>query len=89
MNTQPEALQLADWTDWFCRNVNDPKDFRWVHMSKQSAELRRLHALNAQLMEALQALTHSLDYEDLLHDDQRSAFKHALAAIDNATGGSV
>lgn len=46
-----------------------------------AAELRRLHALNTKLLEALQALTHSLDYEDLLHDDQRKAFKHARAII--------
>ena len=46
-----------------------------------AAELRRLHALNTQLLEVLQSLTHSLDYEDLLHDDQRKAFKHARAII--------
>lgn len=34
-----------------------------------------------ELLQALQALTHSLDYEDLLHDDQRKAFKHARAII--------
>lgn len=34
-----------------------------------------------ELLEALQALTHSLDYEDLLHDDQRKAFNHARAII--------
>ena len=37
------------------------------------------------LLEALKALTHSLDVEDLLHDDQRSSFAAAIAAIAKAT----
>lgn len=45
---QPKALRLAEWAEWFCRNVNDPKDFRWVHMAKSAAELRRLSAIEAQ-----------------------------------------
>lgn len=39
-----KAIELADWADWFCRNVKDPEDFRWKHMAESSAELRRLQA---------------------------------------------
>lgn len=38
------------------------------------------------LLEALKALTHSLDEHDLLHDDQREAFAASLKAIARATG---
>ena len=48
----------------------------------------RLIAAAPELLKALQALTHSLDYADLLHDDQRKAFKHARDAIAKA-GGAV
>ena len=46
----------------------------------------RLIAAAPDLLEALKALTHSLDVEDLLHDDQRSSFAAAIAAIAKATG---
>ena len=39
----PEVIRLCDWTNWFLSNVNDPKDYRWVHMRKQADELLRLH----------------------------------------------
>ena len=38
------------------------------------------------MLEALQALTHALDEADLVHDDQRKAFKDATALIARATG---
>ena len=41
------------------------------------------------LLEALKALTHSLDVEDLVHDDQRSSFAAAIAAIAKATGKDI
>lgn len=47
-----------------------------------AAELRRLHEINQELQQALKALQHSLDYEDLLHDDQRSAYRKALELIE-------
>ena len=46
----------------------------------------RLIAAAPDLLDALKALTHSLDVEDLLHDDQRSSFAAACAAIAKATG---
>ena len=45
----------------------------------------RLIAAAPDLLDALKALTHSLDVEDLVHDDQRSSFAAAIAAIAKAT----
>lgn len=38
------AIKLAEWAEWFCRNVKDPEDFRWKHMAESAAELRLLQA---------------------------------------------
>lgn len=45
MNTQPEALRLADWLDADACDLQTPRE--------AAAELRRLHALNADLLHAL------------------------------------
>ena len=44
---QPEALDLADWLDGVSEGVSG---------RKAAAELRRVHALNAELLEALKKL---------------------------------
>ena len=48
MTTQPEALRLAD--------ALDVGEISYTGMCKAAAELRRLHAVNAELLEALRAL---------------------------------
>lgn len=53
---QPEALRLAEWSNWFCSNVKDPSDFRWQHMAESAAELRRLHEANQKMMALCQQL---------------------------------
>ena len=45
MSTQPEALRLADSLEAYEKNP--------VHLMKAAAELRRLHEVNAELVEAL------------------------------------
>ncbi len=45
MSTQPEALRLADWLDADACDLQTPR--------LAAAELRRLHAVNADLLEAL------------------------------------
>jgi hypothetical protein len=45
VSEQPEALRLADW---LCRIYSDLQTPR-----RAAAELRRLHAVNAELLEAL------------------------------------
>lgn len=49
-------------------------------------ELKRLESVNNELLDALKALNHSLDWEDMIHDDQKLAFSGALSAIAKATG---
>jgi len=58
MTTQPEALRLADFLD----DQYDPSH----NLEEAAAELRRLHALNGELLGALR-LT-SIDCEYLHHD---------------------
>lgn len=82
---QPEALRLAELSENLAED--GPLLHCWPYPSlaklyaDDAAKLRQQHALIEQMREALQALTHSLDAEYLLHDDQRSAFKAACVAI--------
>ena len=69
MNKQPEALRLADALDGAC---NGPLDFK----HKAAAELRRLHEVNAELVEAVKAA---------LSDDQ-PYIERCKAALVKATG---
>ena len=53
MNTQPEALRLADY-------MHDHFDlFVTSNEFKTAAELRRLHSVNAELMEAYRKMRNS------------------------------
>ena len=62
-------------------------DYTWIDCGTEANA--RLIAAAPDLLDALKALTHSLDVEDLVHDDQRSSFAAAIAAIDKATGGAA
>lgn len=78
---QPEALRLADWLDDFPR--------RWNGLNEAAAELRRLHEVNAELLEALNYFM--LSVENSSHLDARigfisGAFDKANAALTKATG---
>ncbi len=57
MTDKAKAIELADWADWFCRNVKDPEDFRWKHLANSAQELRRLQALNQELLASLSRLS--------------------------------
>jgi hypothetical protein len=46
MSEKPEALRLADWCD----------TFNTVQHDKAAAELRRLHAVNAELLDAMRLI---------------------------------
>ncbi len=52
MSEQPEALRLADWLDADACDLQTPR--------LAAAELRRLHAVNAELLEALKNTTVNL-----------------------------
>jgi hypothetical protein len=57
MSEQATALRLADWLD-----VRACGGDNWnAKMNAAAAELRRLHALNGELLEALKAVTAAPD----------------------------
>jgi hypothetical protein len=79
MSEQPTALRLADWCD----------TFNTVQHDKAAAELRRLHTLNGELLEALKRLHDATwlvsrgHYNEELHD---IAVSKARAVIAKAEG---
>lgn len=64
MPDKHKAIELADWADWFCRNVNDPQDFRWKHLADMATELRRLHAENQVLRHLCERACLALQEDD-------------------------
>ena len=76
---QSKALDLIEWSQWFLANVREKRDFRWQHMQECQDELRRLHALNQELLEALEfcASTSYITY----------ANEAAQEALEKAKGG--
>jgi hypothetical protein len=90
MNKQPEALRLADVLDHVELRPSDYKD-----VDKAAAELRRLHALNGELLEALRvfvscSVTVSTEIDERGHRWTEAYLDQALpiarAAIAKATG---
>jgi tryptophan synthase beta subunit len=71
VSTQPEALSLADYLD-----------LPHVGQHRSAAELRRLHAVNAELLEALRLIAET-EWVDAALDPQR-AVRVARAAIAKA-----
>jgi hypothetical protein len=87
VSEQPEALRLADVLSSLAVGAEP----RWVILEKSAAELRRQHAVNAELLEALKVvawtlnLVHPYGVPDVLHEG--SAFrKNIIAAISKAEG---
>ncbi len=83
MSELPVALRLADWLDADACDLQTPR--------LAAAELRRLHAVNAELLERLKVvawtlnLVHPYGVPDVLHEG--SAFrKSIIAAIAKAEG---
>jgi hypothetical protein len=54
MSEQPEALRLAD--------ALDVGEISYTGMCQAAAELRRLHAVNAELLEALKEAALAIEY---------------------------
>jgi len=61
MNTQPEALRLADWCD----------SHNTIQHDKAAAELRKLHSANAELLKAMENIERST------HDAMTAALARA------------
>ena len=78
MNEQPKALRIAEWFEGGYGGCE----------YEAAAELRRLHALNQELLEALQGLLGMPDYDGTAETSRlRLNHKHAAwAAIAKATG---
>lgn len=87
MSKQPEALELADW-------LSNSDSFPTRQMYRAAAELRRLHAVNADLLEALQDLRNNVTeamktggwVPTPLHESFWEAMLGATTAIEKATG---
>ena len=78
MNTQPDALKLADAV------AHPHQEPDWKTCEQAAAELRRLHALNQELVKALNAmLTHMGMDED---EWNKPTFDQARNAIAKAEG---
>ena len=75
MNTQPEALRLADALDYYPNNNN----FVTV-VNASAAELRRLHEVNQELVEALEQIT-KVEYQSpvTMYQAMEDIAKAALA----------
>jgi hypothetical protein len=78
MSTQPEALRLADALDAYHKRSED---------KEAAAELRRLHEVNAELLDALKKLCAMADGGDVVC--WATEWYDARAAIAKAEGGAV
>ena len=76
---QPEALRLAEWIE---------EDMTCQGDAEIAAELRRLHALNAELLEALKWAMNRIEikarHEAIEGDKKLYAFAAAMGAIAKA-----
>jgi len=80
MNTQPEALRLADWLE----TDIPPNDT--TTCADVAAELRRLHEVNQMLVEALEFVVNRfLPYKDDFRFSQRLALERAVKALAQQT----
>jgi hypothetical protein len=79
VSAKPEALRLADWLDADACDLQTPR--------LAAAELRRLHAVNAELLEALDTLTAVVGLTPVAGNKValQEAFDLARAAIAKAT----
>ena len=78
-NQKPIPIALAEWTDWFCRNVKDPRDFLWIHMADMADQLRSLykqldsqqHVLDNRLNQVIELETERDELLEALRDCMR------------------
>jgi len=79
MTTQPEALRLAD-------RLEDTESARLHLLPYAASELRRLHALNGELLEALRLTSIDCQYLHHAHKDRHLLFEECpvVARINTA-----
>ena len=91
--TQPETLRLADVLDANATNGDmgrkpDPR----CHKRQAAAELRRLHEVNQELLEALKDIAEMYSYEDSIIELARKFYEAkctACVAIAKAEGDAA
>ena len=76
MTQQPEALRLADRLDLYATGDAHQQD-----IEQAAAELRRLHAVNAQLLEALEFIANRQNLMFAECSDAEEIIEVARAAI--------
>ena len=90
MTTQPEALRLADAIERY--NAGICSQSMYEDYSEAAAELRRLHEVNQELLEALKEANKELEYlndpKGFVSMRQERIMEKARAAIAKATGES-
>ena len=85
MTTQPEALRLADALDLYATGDAHQRD-----IEQAADELRRLHTLNAELLEALKDATEGLEIASAGGGVDFYAYaKTSRAAINKVEGGAA
>jgi len=77
MTTQPEALRLADWMEWNDASMEVPT-------RRAAAELRRLHAVNQELLEALEMLARLGNGEHYGNSEGNMIARAAIAKAEGA-----
>lgn len=99
-NKQPEALVLAGEMDWLgkcgyreckdaaaeLRRLHQSEREGWRHAAELEQERKRLHELNAELVEALEAIMDLGDTSLQLIYPSREAADKAKAALRKAQG---
>ena len=83
MTTQPEALRLAERLDLYSTGDEHQRD-----VEQASAELRRLHEVNAELVDGLEAVKDIGQQSLQLIYESRQHANKARAAIAKATGSN-
>jgi hypothetical protein len=81
-DTKPEALRLAEMFDSLKMTVLGAKNA--LSMEEAATELRRLHEVNAELLEALKAMMRSYEFLKPPHSPISDSQKKAQAAIAKA-----
>lgn len=77
MEAQPEALRLSDWLE--------RRQMVMLQDKLAAAELRRLHAVNTELLAACQAML-ACCYDMERNDETLAAVKATMLAVAKATG---
>lgn len=80
MSTQPEALRLAEWMEW--------NDASMEVQNEAAEELRRLHAVNVDLLEFVKDFVNIIEKHGSIKGSEKTIAAIARAVIAKAEGGT-